>query len=175
MASHHFFDVFANFRASERMFDAAQVPASVRQQYWVEFERMIRALQRQAPRQSLEALVRGERVMSNEVHILTAAEMRQQYASFFAASPIVLVNKSHVPRQFWPLLPYAEFWGIADDWTREELVASAPLDVRENLRQVVAAFDSALDEWLAGPAADESDPSDEYVAFSAMRIAAYSA
>jgi hypothetical protein len=39
----------AEMRAlSERMFDAAQVPASVRQQYWAEYQRMIQALQRQA-------------------------------------------------------------------------------------------------------------------------------
>ncbi len=71
------------------------------------------------------------------------------------------------------MLPYAEFWGIADDWTREDLVKSAPPGARENLKQVVAAFDNAMDEWLAGPEADASDPSDEYIAYSAMRMAAY--
>ena len=29
---------------SEKMFDAAKVPANIRQQYWTEFERMMKAL-----------------------------------------------------------------------------------------------------------------------------------
>lgn len=38
---------------------------------------------------------------------------------------------------------------------------------------VVAAFDDAMDEWLGVPEADAQEPSDEYVAYSAMRMAAY--
>ena len=112
--------------------------------------------------------------MSNEVEVLTAEEMQQWYGDFYSASPMASVDKKNVPEQFLPLLPYAEFWGIADDWTRDDLVKSAPPEVRENLKRVIAAYDNLLDEWLAGPAADDPEPSDEYVAFSAMRIAGYS-
>jgi hypothetical protein len=69
-------------------------------------------------------------------------------------------------------LPYAEFWGFADDWTREDLVERAPLEVKRNLKDVVAIFDRKLDDWLAGPEAAGPHFSDEYVAFTAMRMAA---
>ena len=35
---------------------------------------------------------------------------------------------------------------------------------------MVASFDGLLDEWLAGPEADNPDPTAEYIAFSAMRM-----
>ena len=45
----------ADIRAlSDKMFDAAQVPANVRKEYWAEFEKMIAALRRQQSSQSLE-------------------------------------------------------------------------------------------------------------------------
>jgi hypothetical protein len=113
--------------------------------------------------------------MCEPSHLLSAEEMKKWYGRFYESNPRVNLNRANVPERFWPLLHYAEFWGIADDWTREDLVKDAPPDARENLKRVVAAFDNALDEWLAGPEADEPEPSDEYVAFSAMRMAAYSA
>ena len=39
---------------SETMFDAAQVPANIRREYWAEFERMKTALQKQQVSESLE-------------------------------------------------------------------------------------------------------------------------
>ncbi len=110
--------------------------------------------------------------MTDKTEILTAEEMRQWYGGFYTSSPMVRLDRSKVPEQFWPLLPYAEFWGIADDWTREDLIEKAPPEVLQNLKQVLATFDEALDEWLAGPEADDRSPSDEYVAFCAMGMAA---
>jgi hypothetical protein len=37
---------------------------------------------------------------------------------------------------------------------------------------MIIDVDDALDEWFAGPEADDPHPSDEYVAFSAMRMVA---
>ena len=110
--------------------------------------------------------------MGETTDVLSAELMKQHYGSFYESSPNVALDQSKVPEQFWPLLPYAEFWGIADDWTREGLVDQAPTEVKTNLREIVARFDRALDEWLAGPEADNSDPSREYIAFTAMRMAA---
>lgn len=110
--------------------------------------------------------------MSDQAEVLTVEKMRQWYGSFYNSSPIVRLDRKNVPAECWPLLPYAEFWGVADDWAREDLVEKAPPDVLQNLKQVVATFDSALDEWLAGPEADNLNPTDEYVAFSALGMAA---
>jgi hypothetical protein len=111
--------------------------------------------------------------MTETPDILSAGQMKRRYGGFYDSSPKLHLDRTKVPEKYWPLLAYAEFWGIADDLTREILVEQASADVQLNLKQVVGAFDSALDEWLAGPEADNPNPSDEYVAFSAMRMAAY--
>lgn len=77
-----------------------------------------------------------------------------------------------MPDNVWPLLPYAEFWGIADDWTREELVESASPAIRENLKQAVGVFEDELEEWLVHSEPEGSEPSDEYVAFASLIMAA---
>lgn len=109
--------------------------------------------------------------MDKEINVLSDAHMRQMYGGFFERSPKVSVDKDRVPSELWPLIPYAEFWGIADDWAREDLVQQAPEEVKENLKAVLNAFNAALDVWLAGPEADLPTPSREYIAFSAMRMA----
>lgn len=110
--------------------------------------------------------------MRERPEILTAAQMRAWYGVFYDQSPIIKLDPSNVPPRFWHLLPYAEFWGVADDFLREDLVADAPLAVRQNSREVIMPFDRALDDWLAGPAAQSSPHTAEYLAFSYMRMAA---
>lgn len=106
------------------------------------------------------------------VEILTSHRMEQLYGDFYKRGARQHLDRTKVPRNLWPLLPYAKFWGIVDDLDQEILVEEAPPHVQQNLKQVVDSFEDALNEWLAGPEADESDPSDEYVAYSAMRMAA---
>ncbi len=110
--------------------------------------------------------------MGDSPNILSADQMQRLYGSFYESSPKLHLDSSKVPQQLRPLLPYAEFWGVADDWTREELVEKAPADVQENLKDVVASFDKSFDDWLAGPEADDPSLSDEYIAFTALRMAA---
>jgi len=107
----------------------------------------------------------------SRTEILTQAQMREEYGIFFALSPQVPVRESEVPENLRALMPYARFWGIADDWARERLVAQAPEEIRANLKAVLLQNDDALDEWLAGPESQQRNPSDSYVAFSAMRMA----
>lgn len=111
-------------------------------------------------------------VVSETPDILIADRMKRRYGGFYDRSPKVHLDPRNVPEQFWPLLPYAEFWGIADDWTREGLVDQAVPDVRRNLKDTVSLFEDALEEWLIGAEARNRDPSDEYVAFAAMIMAA---
>ena len=110
--------------------------------------------------------------MRNVSQVMSTNEMKQSYGRFYEQSSGAPLNPAKVPNKYWPLLPYAEFWGIADDWTRETLVKAAPRDVQMNLKEVVGRFDSELDEWLAGPEAGGPNYSKEYIAFSAMRRAA---
>jgi len=110
---------------------------------------------------------------NGKVDLWSADEIKKRYGSFYHASPRLDLDKHKVPEEYWPLLPYAEFWGLSDDSDREDLINQAPHDIRKNLKEVVAAFDVVLDEWLAGPEADNPKPTLEYVAFSAMRMVSY--
>jgi hypothetical protein len=98
--------------------------------------------------------------------------MLTAYGTFHRRSRLSTIHPQNVPEDLRPLIPYAEFWGIADDLERERLVRAASSDALVNLVAVIRAHDNALDRWLAGPEAQSAQPSDEYVAFSAMRMAA---
>lgn len=104
--------------------------------------------------------------------ILGKDKMADRYGYFYSQSRRVAVDRGRVPENLWPLISYAEFWGVADDLERERLVFEAPATVLENLKTVVEQFATELDSWLAGSEADWETPSPEYVAFSAMRMAA---
>ena len=108
---------------------------------------------------------------TKKVETYTQEQLKEKYGSFYESSPRMTLRPSKVPAAVRALLPYAEFWGIADDYAREALVGKAPKAALKNLKQVLAAHAEALDAWLAGPEADQK-PSKEYVAFSALRMAA---
>ncbi len=106
--------------------------------------------------------------------------LRKKYGSFFAeslrsrretGSPIVRLRQDKVPEELWPLIPYAEFWGISDDGDRIELILSAPATAWKDFLATVAGHQSALSEWLAGPESYSETPTEEYIAFSSMWMA----
>lgn len=70
------------------------------------------------------------------------------------------------------LIGLAEKFGIADDRAREALVTSCSPEERRSLKEAVEGYDDELDLWLAGPEAAGPEYSDEYIAFSALRMAA---
>lgn len=76
----------------------------------------------------------------------------------------------NVPRELETLLPYAEFWGVADDSCRIELINQAPPEVWRDFQIVVSRHKTALLDWLSGPEADHH-PTREYLAFSFMQQA----
>lgn len=41
------------------------------------------------------------------------------YGEFTSTSQAVEFDSEDVPKDLWPLMPYARFWGIADDLERE--------------------------------------------------------
>ena len=98
--------------------------------------------------------------------------MRELYGEFVRNEARAPLLAERVPESLRAYIPYAELWGVADDLEREQLVERAPHEARLDLQQTIAQIDDALDEWLAGPEADETSPSPEYIAFSAMRMAA---
>lgn len=101
-----------------------------------------------------------------------AKSLEDEYGDFYSESDKVDFDVNDVPDNLRSLIPYARFWGMSDDWQREQLASKAPDSVRSSLQQLIAANDDALDDWLGGEEASLSNPSDAYVAFSAMRMCA---
>lgn len=84
----------------------------------------------------------------------------------------ITLRRSRIPSDLHPLIPLAAKYGVADDLERESLVASSTDAELKELKAAVGAHEEALDRWLAGPEAKGPQYSDEYIAFSAMRMAA---
>ena len=104
--------------------------------------------------------------------VLPVGEMRRRYYSPHEKPPELRLNAEGVPEPLRPLIPIAEKWGISDDILRHDFVQkAAPGDLAE-LKRLVAANDDLLDAWLAGPEADGPVLSQEYLAFTHMRMAA---
>ncbi|MEH6461361.1 hypothetical protein [Chitinimonas sp. JJ19] len=109
-------------------------------------------------------------IASNKILVLS--EIEDMWGSSVVALPRVLFDLNDVPEDLHVLAPYAIFWGISDDWAREDILKRTPDRLKINLKWVVSKFDDQLDAWLAGEEASRSDPSDAYIAFSAMRMGA---
>ena len=83
-----------------------------------------------------------------------------------------MIDPQRVPTALRHLIALAQKFGITDDLARETIVSSASMAEIEALKQAVQANDALLDAWLAGPEATGPCFSNEYLTFSAMRIAA---
>lgn len=81
------------------------------------------------------------------------------------------LDPARVPAFLEPVLPMAELWGIPDDGLRGDAVCGAST---QDLERLARCFDGVPDEpfeaWLTGPEA-RADPTDEYVAISALLCA----
>ena len=86
---------------------------------------------------------------------------------------IVELDPARVPAPLRPLLAPARRWGISDDVFRADALDEAtPLEL-ESLVDAVDDVDSRhLDAWLCGPEAAAGEPANEYVAMSALMMAA---
>lgn len=102
--------------------------------------------------------------------VLPAGEMRRKYGLYAENRPVVKLDPKRVPEQLRELIPLAEKFGISDDLIREDFFAKTPKSELTKLKRTLSKYDDFLDEWLAGPEADGPSFSDEYIAFSAMRM-----
>ena len=110
--------------------------------------------------------------MSDEFEVLPAGELRARYGLTAANRPPIILDAGKVPAALRHLIPLAERFGVSDDLTRQDILAKATADESGAMRQAVRSHEDALDAWLAGPEADEPNYSDEYIAFSCLRMAA---
>jgi hypothetical protein len=108
----------------------------------------------------------------SQCEVLPAGKLRAKYGLTAENRPVIILNPANVPPELRPLIPLAELFGIGDDLIREDVVARTPASEVEAIRRAVLALDDAFDAWLAGPEANGSEFSDEYLAFSNLRMAA---
>lgn len=104
--------------------------------------------------------------------ILPAEEMRKKYGLYAENAPRIRLDASKVPEALRSLIPMAERFGVSDDLIRDDVRRNAPPEELEQLRRAVEHRRDALDAWLAGPEAAGPKYSAEYIAFSAMCMAA---
>ncbi len=112
--------------------------------------------------------------MSDDDHfeVLPAGEMRRRYNLTAENRPTIRLDPSKVPPMLRALIPLAEQFGISDDLIRDDVLEHSTAADLDAMKQAVEANDDALDEWLSGPVSNGPDYSDEYVAFSCLRMAA---
>src|SRR5258708_36794351 len=108
----------------------------------------------------------------DDYELVSVGELIARYQLTDVKPSVPQLVRQRIPQNLWRLIPYAELWGVTDDTLRGMLLRKATPQALRELKEVVSAADDALDEWLAGPEADAPAQSDEYIAFSAMRMAA---
>lgn len=86
------------------------------------------------------------------------------------------LDPSKIPSALVCLLPFAEKWGIGDDFEREAFVRSANT---HELEALVHSIDEVSDDdlfgWLSGEESFNSTPSAEYLAITNLTMAIDSA
>jgi len=108
--------------------------------------------------------------------VFTAGELKEKYGYTAENRPYFKLDPHKVPPALRHLIPLAEKFGISDDVIRDDVVAKAPPDEVEAMKKAVLELDngpdSEFDNWRAGSEADGLTFSLEYIAFSALRLAA---
>jgi len=95
-------------------------------------------------------------------------------SSKLSARPVLAdgFDIENIPPTLRCLLSLALRWGIADDVMRDAFVAEATPVERAELVAAIQLHSKELDEWLGGSESYRQPPHPEYIAFTAMRMAA---
>ncbi|WP_306391662.1 hypothetical protein [Telluria beijingensis] len=82
------------------------------------------------------------------------------------------LDLSRIPPELHHLISLVEKYAVFDDWIREDLVRNLSPEEKRALQRAVNECDDAFDLWLAGPEASGPSYSQEYIAFSILRMVA---
>ena len=107
-----------------------------------------------------------------QFEVLSVGEMRTRYYRSGERPREFQLTAANIPENLRHLVAVAEKWGISDDMLRADVVRKADAAEIADLKRVVREHEDAIDEWLAGPEAHSRSPSQEYLAFTHMRMAA---
>ena len=108
----------------------------------------------------------------DDFELLSAGEMRAKYGLTAENRPTIKLDAAKVPAALRPLIRLAEQFGIGDDLIRADVIAKTPPVEIAAMRKAVDAREDDFEEWLAGPEAGGPKFTDEYLAFSCLRMAA---
>jgi hypothetical protein len=101
---------------------------------------------------------------------MNVPSLEEKYGEFFHEGGNAAFDDQDVPVKLASIIPYARFWGIADDYQRHALADKAPKAIGDDLLAITRAHAQQLDDWLASPEVDWNN--EAYLAFSNMRMAA---
>ena len=104
--------------------------------------------------------------------VLPAGVARKKYGLYAEDRAVLPLNPKNVPKSLRHLIPLAQRWGECDDIIREDINKKSSKQERKALKQAIAENIELLEQWLAGPKAAGPTFSKEYIAFSAMVMAA---
>ena len=103
--------------------------------------------------------------------VLSGDEARRRYGLTAENRPVIRLRPGGVPPALRPLIPMAERYGIGDDLVREDVVEQAAIADLAALTAAYEPHEQDFDEWLGGADAASTSFSDEYVAFTCLRMA----
>lgn len=82
------------------------------------------------------------------------------------------LNPGKIPKDCYQYISLAEKFGIADEGYRIDLLDSLGENEKEELRSFIRSCPSSLNNWLCGKDSESKEPSDEYITFTALVMAA---
>ena len=82
------------------------------------------------------------------------------------------LNPGNVPEDCWVYIPLAEKYGIADDGYRIDVISGLDNEEKTELAEFLSTYPESLDNWLCGSESKSTEPSQEYIAFTALIMAA---
>src|SRR5687768_11282325 len=86
------------------------------------------------------------------------------------------LRKHAIPNTLAAILPFAEEWGIGDDYDRELKVSKgSDSELLELVGSINTIDINSLFEWLERPESYNPNPSQEYLAFTCYTMAVESA
>lgn len=83
----------------------------------------------------------------NAIRIFTHEDMKREYGTLYEGRTLRRLRRRYVPRELWPLIPYAEFWWSDDTADDRAFMNSAPLAALENLALVGAQYEELIFRW----------------------------
>ena len=82
------------------------------------------------------------------------------------------LDPSKVPSDCHKFIPLAEKYGISDDGYRIDVLESLDEEEKKELIVFLENYPESLDAWLSGPESKSTSPSDEYITFTSLVMAA---